>query len=146
MIRTNQEQKEEWNKNAALYAEGEKLSLTGAISMTNPLPFKEGVTILEVGWGTGALSCHLLQNLNIKCTIISLDISEEMINLANKRKCTVTYDQSLITHEFKVGNAEDLKSIQDESVDIYISSMVIHLVTDDVKMLQEAFRVLKKGR
>ena len=68
-----------------------------------------------------------------------------MIQLANQRKTEALGVHKSINHEFKVGIAEDLSEVKDESVDTYISNLCIHLVPDENQFLQEAKRVLKKG-
>jgi len=145
MIMTHDLLREDWDTNAVYFGENmEKADITQGIAMINALAFEEGVTVLDVGCGTGRLACYLLQNIKVKCTIISIDISEVVIKVANERKSSIVYDQNLIKHEFKVGNAELLTFIENESVDIYFSSQVVHLVVDPDNMVKECHRVLKK--
>jgi len=145
-IRSVAQLKEDWNNNASYYANNlEVFNTIGGIAMVNAISFKEGMTILEVGCGSGCLSCYLLQTLSFKCTIISIDLSDEMIKLANARKNAISYDKNLIIHEFRVGNAEDLNLIGSETIDVYISPLCLHIVTDPLKMLHETNRVLKKN-
>lgn len=42
-------------------------------------------------------------------------------------------------------DAQDLYFIDNESMDVYVSNMCIHMVSDQIKFLKEAKRVLRKG-
>ena len=146
MILTSEQLRNEWNKNINYYAfKLEKPNSVQGISMTNMFKFKDGDNILEVGCGSGVTSCYLLQNLNVKCNYLAFDLADEMIQVAQKRKEAITYDKDLIHHEFKNANAENLDFVKDESIDIYFAPLCLHLVTEPVNMLKEAYRVLKKG-
>ena len=45
-----------------------------------------------------------------------------------------------------IGSNEDLRSLaEDESFDVYLACLSLQIVPEPIKMLNEAFRVLKKG-
>lgn len=44
-----------------------------------------------------------------------------------------------------VDDAESLPKIKDSSIDVYLSPLVLHVVTSPKKMLSSAFRILKDG-
>lgn len=121
-------------------------TLPSCISLFNIMNLREAKRIIELGCSTGEFSFFCLSMLRNTERYISLDFSEKMIAKANHRKeKEFPFNlNSKISHEFSVGNAEDLSSIQDESFDAYVSSMCIHL-TDHTKTFKEINRVLVPG-
>lgn len=68
-----------------------------------------------------------------------------MIEKANAKKANLSKTYTEIEHKFVSANGEDLSAYKDESFDIVFAPLVLHLTPNPSKMLQEAFRVLKKG-
>jgi len=138
--------KSDWNLNADAYTKlVEASNLPATISMTNMLTFNQGNNILEVGCGSGIFTSYFLQNLPCEAKYWSVDISTEMLKIAEERKKLISYDKALICHEFKEGNAENLSFVDSDSIDLYISPYCMHCVGDATKMMKEVLRVLKKG-
>jgi len=139
--------KDYWNSFANLYGnELEHIYLPAGLSLSRMLNFPEKKNILEVGCGSGLLSLYWLSQLETTSSYTSVDLSDDMIKFAEKRKQTSkTKLNDNVKHSFICGNAENLDFIESESIDAYIGSLVIHLTPDPIKLLQEAKRVLKKG-
>lgn len=82
--------------------------------------------------------------------LISVDISSNMIQHVQKMildyfgaKSDAFYDQ--INWEAYTADVEDLNRIAENTVDIYYSNMVFHLIGNPAKGLREAYRVLRPG-
>jgi len=93
-------------------------------------------------WQTNSLHA---QQPKQKTKLTSIDLADEMIQIAETRKKALNYDKELISHEFKVADAQDLSFIDKETIDLYLAPLCMHLVPDPEQMLKEAFRVMKKG-
>jgi len=131
-------------------------------------------SILEVGTGEGLLGVELALRKPLNANLYLTDISEEMCRYTSTRiqilnKGLLKCDQELIRSaleplsddsitfevekDFKELNTKILKTDSQElpteigtsTIDLYISSLVLHLVPDPSKMLSEAFKVLKPG-
>lgn len=91
---------------------------------------------LDCGCGDGSLLYALNSNnfLDGK-NIFAIDLSENRINLVKKISPNI--------NAF-VDSAEELKTINNESIDFFVSTQVIEHV-DDKKMISEIYRVLKRG-
>ncbi|MBW0481158.1 hypothetical protein O181_020873 [Austropuccinia psidii MF-1] len=105
---------------------------------------------LDVAGGTADIGLRILDharlvhsNRDVKVTI--LDINPKMLEEGQKKvNQTMYYGGNQIG--FKLGNAENLRGqIEDESVDLYTIAFGIRNCTNINKVLQEAYRVLKKG-
>jgi arsenite methyltransferase len=72
--------------------------------------------------------------------VYGLDMTEEMISLANKN----AKEANVKNVEFLLGSMESI-TLPNESVDIIISNCVINLAADKDIVLKETFRVLKSG-
>lgn len=109
----------------------------------------EQVRVLDVAGGTGDIAFKILNSQrrydpdlkNIKVTVF--DINGEMLKVGQQNAMTKGY--SLDNLEFVEGNAEILKDIPDNSIDLYTISFGIRNVTNIPQALREAHRVLKKG-
>jgi ubiquinone/menaquinone biosynthesis C-methylase UbiE len=101
--------------------------------------FKEGV-LLDLGTGPGYLPIEILKRSPlIRCD--GIDLSGRLIRMArvNAQKAGVADRLN-----FEVGNAGKLQS-EDESYDMVISTGMLHMLRDPVKVLGECYRVLKPG-
>ncbi|MCC5877461.1 MAG: class I SAM-dependent methyltransferase [Candidatus Sumerlaeia bacterium] len=99
---------------------------------------REGV-LVEIGCGAGRMTRHFAEMFS---SIIALDISEKMIDLARQ------YNPDLPHVEFRAGNGVDLHPLPDSSADFVISYIVFqHIPLPEVihGYISEGLRVLKPG-
>ena len=116
----------------------------------SPIPEAvEGLTILDLGCGTGRDVYMLSCLVGEKGHVIGVDMNDDQLAIATKYQDEVAktfgYASSNVT--FKKGYIEDLNSldITDESIDIVISNCVINLSPDKEQVFKEIWRVLKVG-
>lgn len=116
-----------------------------------PIPMGiNGLTILDLGCGTGR-DCYLLSKLvGPEGKVIGVDMLDSQLDIAKRHIDDYTkklkFDTSNMS--FYKGYIEDLSSIEEitpESIDIVISNCVINLSPRKDLVLKEVFRVLKKG-
>jgi ubiquinone/menaquinone biosynthesis C-methylase UbiE len=101
--------------------------------------FQEG-SLLDLGTGPGYLPIEIVKRSpSIRCD--GIDLSGRLIKMArvNARKSGVAGRLN-----FEVGNAANLR-FQDESYDRVISTGMLHMLKDPIKVLGECYRVLKPG-
>ena len=135
-----------WSARAQYYKDYNEINtFPPTLTLANMLEIHKAQDIIEIACASGIFSCHFLRNLPNAKTFTSMDVSEKMIELAKARKATTEGINKEIQHEFVVGDAQDLSFIKDESVDLCISNLGIHMFGDPDKFLQEAKRILKKG-
>ena len=120
------------------------LSLTGSVS--NSSSWKT----LDVAGGSGDVAFRLLdhasainQNNSMKVTVA--DINESMLAEGKKRSRQTPYYNSPDRLDFMTANAEDLNTIDSNSLDLYTVAFGIRNFTDKPVALREAFRVLRPG-
>lgn len=90
-------------------------------------------------YATHFYSFYFLE-LSVKITVS--DINGDMLDVGKKRAVERGSFHEL---DFKVLNAEDLSSFEDNSHDLYTIAFGIRNVTDRAKALKEAHRILRKG-
>ena len=90
--------------------------------------------VLEIGCGSG-YGTFLLNQLEPK-SYIGLDVMNEQVELARKN-CP--------QFEFLIEDAEDLKSVTNESKDVIVIFGVLHHIPNWRKAIDEISRVLKPG-
>ena len=95
---------------------------------------------LDIGSGTGISSFELSEKINNKGTIIGVDISPSMIQVAQTNASQRGYDNI----EFRVGDAEQL-DFPDSFFDLVLCNMTLHYLPNKKKALTEMHRVLKPG-
>ncbi|KAM6928382.1 thiol S-methyltransferase TMT1B-like [Xenentodon cancila] len=94
--------------------------------------------LLEIGCGSGANFRFYPDG----CTVICTDPNphfEKYLQMSMDRNTHLTYD------EFLIVSGEDMREIQDDSVDVVVSTLVLCSVNDVQKVLQEVRRVLRAG-
>jgi ubiquinone/menaquinone biosynthesis C-methylase UbiE len=98
-----------------------------------------GMRVLEVGCGVGMTSWRLAREYG--CTVVGVDLSEEMISWAEKRA-----EREGVTEqtEFKVANAEQLP-FMDHEFDIAFCESVTAFPQDKQRAVDEYTRVTKPG-
>ena len=116
----------------------------------SPLPpLLEGMTVLDLGCGTGRDVYIASKLAGESGCAIGVDMTTEQIGIARKYQ-----DEQRARFGFKSSNVkllqgyiEDLKSlgIEDNSVDVVISNCVINLSPAKERVFEEIYRVLKPG-
>jgi ubiquinone/menaquinone biosynthesis C-methylase UbiE len=99
-----------------------------------------GETVLDLGAGGGIDVLLSARRVGPSGKAYGLDMTDEMLELAreNQRKAGIA------NVEFLKGEIESMP-LPDGTVDVIISNCVINLSVDKRRVLQEAFRVLKRG-
>lgn len=109
----------------------------------NPLgeiELRQGMTVLDLGSGGGIDCLIAAQDVGPAGKVYGLDMTDEMLALANQNKAIAGADNV----EFVKGFIEDVP-LPDELADVITSNCVINLSTDKPQVLREAYRVLKNG-
>lgn len=118
-------------------------AVKASLGCANPLVFaelKEGETVLDLGSGGGIDVLMSSKFVGKTGKIYGLDMTDEMLALANKNK----EKMGVKNVEFIKGFIEDIP-LDDGVVDAIISNCVINLTEDKSKALAEAYRVLKQS-
>ncbi len=115
-----------------------------------PLPYElRGLSVLDLGCGTGR-DCFLLSQLVGQTgTVIGVDMTDDQLQTARDtlQWHTDKFGYNRPNIEFMTGFMEDLDTlgIEDESIDLVISNCVFNLSANKPKLFSEIFRVLKPG-
>jgi ubiquinone/menaquinone biosynthesis C-methylase UbiE len=116
----------------------------------SPLPpLLEGMTVLDLGCGTGRDVYIASKLVGETGCAIGVDMTTEQIETAKKyqeeQAQKFGFKKSNVI--FKQGYIEDLKSlgIEDNSIDVVISNCVINLSPAKEQVFKEIYRVLKTG-
>jgi ubiquinone biosynthesis O-methyltransferase len=97
---------------------------------------EKGMTILDVGCGTGNFSIKLAR---MGCKVIGIDISDEMLEIAKKKS-----EEQNLDIEFYNMDVYDLK-FKDETFDAAFSMAAFEFIKEPQRGIDEIFRVVKKG-
>lgn len=109
----------------------------------NPLALGEiraGDTVLDLGSGAGMDSILAARKVSPTGKVIGVDMTEQMVEKARANASAA----GIANAEFKQAEADALP-VNDETVDVVISNGVFNLCLDKMKVLAEAFRVLRPG-
>lgn len=113
----------------------------------NPIAFsslRPGETVLDLGSGLG-IDCFIAaKKVGSNGKVIGIDMTEEMLQKANKNRSLVSESLGYDNMEFKNGYLEKLP-VEDNSVDTVLSNCVINLSMDKNKVFNEMHRVMKDG-
>ncbi|WP_150049333.1 MULTISPECIES: methyltransferase domain-containing protein [Methylomonas] len=114
----------------------------------SPLPpALQGVTVLDLGCGSGR-DCYLLSKLvGPQGRVIGVDMTPEQLEVAVRHRDWHAARYGYANVEFLHGHIENLRTvaIADNSIDLVVSNCVINLSPEKPKVLAEIFRVLKPG-
>lgn len=105
--------------------------------------------ILDIAGGTGDIAFRMLDhahniNNSPQTHVTVSDINPEMLGEGRKRSLQTPYAHT-DSLDWLIANAEDLHTIEDDSIDLYTVAFGIRNFTDKSKALREAYRVLKPG-
>ena len=109
----------------------------------------EGLTVLDLGSGSGRDAYLLSKLVGEKGHVIGVDMTEEQLDVARRHIGfhTEKFGYAQPNVEFRHGYIEDLAAagLADNSVDLVVSNCVLNLSTDKEATYREIFRVLKPG-
>ncbi len=112
-------------------------------------PLLDGLTVLDLGCGTGRDVYIASKLVGEKGHVIGVDMTREQRDIAETHVKSQTYKfgYSKPNVEVRQGYIEDLRSIgiEDDSIDVVISNCVVNLSPRKDLVLSEIHRVLKKG-
>ncbi|MFX1478980.1 MAG: class I SAM-dependent methyltransferase [Promethearchaeota archaeon] len=97
-------------------------------------------TLIDLGCGSGNLLLKIAK-LFPNLELIGIDISFEILSLAEKRLTEHSFDSKIT---FKVGNVENIPA-PDNSVDFIVSSFSLHHWSEPLKVFKEIYRVLNEN-
>ena len=112
-------------------------------------PLLEGMTVLDLGCGTGRDVYVASKLVGENGHVIGIDMTQEQLDIAirheESQRKRFGYKKSNV--DFRLGYIEDLASagIADASIDIVISNCVINLSPYKQEIFNEVWRVLKPG-
>jgi ubiquinone/menaquinone biosynthesis C-methylase UbiE len=101
---------------------------------------RQGETVLDLGSGAGLDVMLTAKRVGPTGKVYGLDMTDEMLAAAreNQKKYRIT------NVEFIKGYIEDIP-LPADSIDVVLSNCVINLSGDKDRVIQEAYRVLRKG-
>jgi arsenite methyltransferase len=123
---------------AKVYDEVSDSQFNNGRILVEMLEIKRGDSVLDVGSGTGRLGRHVSAILGQSGSYIGIDPLGERIKIANEKN---EHSNAV----FQIGNAEDLSTIVNSSVDVVYLNAVFHWVLNKEVALTEIFRILKPG-
>ena len=112
-------------------------------------PALEGMTVLDLGCGSGR-DCFVLSKLvGANGRVIGVDMTPEQLEVARRHQAWHAEKFGFATSNvsFHQGLIEDLRSvgIADNSVDVVVSNCVMNLSPNKTQLFAEVMRVLKPG-
>lgn len=103
---------------------------------------RSGETVLDLGSGAG-IDCFIAaKKVGAQGKVIGVDMTEPMLQTANKYKPVVAGNLGYDAVEFRKGYLEKIPA-EDKSVDLVTSNCVINLSPDKSKVFSEIWRILK---
>jgi ubiquinone/menaquinone biosynthesis C-methylase UbiE len=105
------------------------------------VPVRPGMTLLDLGCGTGSLSLALAERMNGQGRILGIDLSARQLNRARRKTAHAGVPVEL--HQASIRKLP----CQDRSIDGICMSQVLHALPEDVRsdVLRESSRVLVEG-
>ncbi len=103
---------------------------------------KEGETLVDLGSGAG-IDCFIAaKRVGANGKIYGIDMTDEMLKVANESKKTVATNLGYDVVEFRKGFLEQIP-VDDNCVDLITSNCVINLSPDKKAVFGEMWRILK---
>ncbi|MCP4265921.1 MAG: methyltransferase domain-containing protein [Candidatus Brocadiaceae bacterium] len=114
----------------------------GCGSPTTIAKVSEGETMVDLGAGAG-IDCFIAaKKVGPKGKIYGIDMTDEMLKVANENRLLVAKNLGYDIVEFRKGFLEDIP-VDDNTVDLITSNCVINLSPDKKAVFNEMWRVLK---
>lgn len=110
-------------------------------------PALDGITVLDLGCGSGR-DCYVLSKLvGPRGRVIGLDMTDQQLAVARRHRDHHARAFGWDNADFRQGYIEDLAGagVADASVDLVVSNCVLNLSPDKPRVFREIFRVLKPG-
>jgi SAM-dependent methyltransferase len=105
---------------------------------------RQGDTVVDLGSG-GGIDCFIAAKLvGESGNVIGIDMTDEMLQVAQKNALSVAENLGYSNVEFKKGYLETIP-LKDQSVDLVTSNCVINLSTNKKEVFEEINRILKPG-
>jgi len=101
-----------------------------------------GETVVDLGSGAGIDVFIAAKKVGKEGKAIGVDMTDEMLKVANTCKTTVASNLGYDVIDFRKGYLEKIP-VEDKSVDLVTSNCVINLSPDKKKVFSEIWRVLK---
>ncbi|MBO8196664.1 methyltransferase domain-containing protein [Streptomyces oryzae] len=110
-------------------------------------PALDGLTVLDLGCGTGRDAYVLAQLVGERGRVIGVDMTEEQLAVARRHQEWHAERFGYANTGFRHGYLEDLAAcgLPDDSVDLVVSNCVLNLSPDRPRAFAEIFRVLRPG-
>lgn len=112
-------------------------------------PALEGLTVLDLGCGSGRDVYLLSRLVGESGRVIGVDMTPAQLDVARRHQSwhAERYGHAASNVEFRDGLIEDLGAagIVPESVDLVVSNCVLNLSADKARLFEGIFRVLKPG-
>ncbi|KAM7005727.1 thiol S-methyltransferase TMT1A-like [Tautogolabrus adspersus] len=96
------------------------------------------LTVLEIGCGTGTNFKYYPTGCKVVCT-------DPNPNFQRYLKTSMAENDQITYERFVVASGEDMGSVEDESVDVVVCTLVLCSVNDITQTLREVHRILRPG-
>lgn len=114
----------------------------GCGSPTTIAKISEGETMVDLGAGAG-IDCFIAaKKVGPKGKIYGIDMTDEMLKVANENRQLVAENLGYDIVEFRKGFLEEIP-VEDNTVDLITSNCVINLSPDKKAVFNEMWRILK---
>ena len=100
-----------------------------------------GKKCLDVGTGTGEIAFHVARTAGAGSTVIGVDITPKMLELAEKKEKELDLPVKI---DWRVGDALNLE-FEDDTFNLVTSGYMLRNVTDILQAVSEMHRVLAPG-
>lgn len=108
-----------------------------SVSTLRELGIRQGMTVADIGCGTGYLSLPAAEIVGDKGLVYAVDISREMLDEVEKKTKGREYNIATVL------SRENSIPLEDASVDYCLMTFLLHEVEDSDAFLEEIKRILK---